>query len=127
MGVSASLTGSRGILTGEYETRDILKVLADKQKEIIGLQSAAVDEWVELYKVFQGHMKLIKQGDLFSSLPKDFVRKLEKARDYKPPSNLLLDGDKDKQMKSKLSIDRKVIDKNVEKMTVLVNAIDASE
>jgi hypothetical protein len=126
--VKASLTGSRGILTGEYETKDILKVLADKQKEIIGLHATAADEWVELYKAFEGHMKLIKQGDLFSSLPKEFVKKLEKAGKYKPPANLFSeDGDKDEQMKSKLKLERKVINKNVKKMQELVNAIDVSE
>ena len=125
--VKASLTGSRGILAGEYETKDILKVLADKQKEIIGLHATAADEWVELYKAFEGHMKLIKQGDLFSSLPKEFVKKLEKAGEFKPPSSLLSDGDKDEQMRTKLKLERKVINKKVKKMQELVNAIDASE
>jgi len=125
--VKASLTGSRGILVGEYETNDILEVLADKQKEIIGLHSAAVDEWVELSKAFKGHIKLIKQGNLWDRLPEKFIRKLGKARDYSPPSKLLSDGDKDKQMKSKLSISRRDVDRNVRHLQKLVNAIDASE
>jgi len=125
--VKASLTGSRGILVGEYETNDILEVLADKQKEIIGLHSAAVDEWVELSKAFKGHIKLIKQGNLWDRLPEKFIRKLGKARDYSPPSKLLSDGDKDKQMKLKLSISRRDVDRNVRHLQKLVNAIDASE
>ena len=129
--VKASLTGSKGILKGEYETNDILKVLADKQKEMIGLHSAAVDEWVELYKAFEGHRKLIKQGGLLDNLPeklvKSMTKKLEKAHDYKPPSSLLSDGDKDKQMTIKLKTKRKLIDQKVRKLQKIVNAIDASE
>ena len=126
--VKASLTPRhRGILTDEYETKDILKVLADKQKEIIGLHATAVDEWVELYKAFEGHMNMIHRLDLFRSLEDTFVTKLENAGEFKPPPILLSDGDKDKQMRTKLKLERKVINKNVKKMQELVNAIDASE
>ena len=125
--VKASLTGSRGILTGESETKDILKVLADKQKEIIGLHVAVVDEWVELYKAFEGHRKLIKQGGLLDILPEEILHDMEKAGRYKPPSSLLSDGDKDEQMKTKLGVPRKDINKYVKRLGLLINAVDASK
>ena len=125
--VKASLTGSRGILTGESETKDILKVLADKQKEIIGLHVAVVDEWVELYKAFEGHRKLIIQGGLLDILPEEILHDMKKAVRNKPPSSLLSDGDKDEQMKTKLGVPRKDINKYVKRLGLLINAVDASK
>ena len=131
--VMASVTGRRGILEGERFTKDILKVLADTQKVIIAEHVVAVDEWVELYKVFQKQMEYIKEGDLFKSLPKDFVKELETACRYNPrltrTLSILLDPKEDKveQMKAKQTIVRDKLDRNVKKLRRLVNALDTSD
>ena len=131
--VMASVTGRRGILEGERFTKDILKVLADTQKVIIAEHVVAVDEWVELYKVFQKQMEYITQGDLFKSLPKDFAKELETACRYNPrltrTLSILLDPKEDKveQMKAKQTIVRDKLDRNVKKLRRLVNALDTSD
>ena len=130
---TASVSGSSyyisggGILAGLTNTKEILKALADKQKEMIDLHNIAVAAWVQTYNAFASHMRIIDAKGLASKLPPSYYRQAKiLLATHRPSSTLLEDGDKDDQMEAKLSVVRGELDQKVETLQYMLDAVDVN-
>jgi hypothetical protein len=125
--VTASL--GRGILVGETSTKQILKILAVRQKNMIARHINAIDEWIQLWEQFTEHKQLIVEGDLLKDISPKFKLAMKDAASRCKPESILLesDGDKEEQMTTKLRYKRDNVDRKVEQLQKLVFDMDASD